>query len=308
MKFLAPLLLLVLVFAPDTFAQEKQNLRLRLSKGDVHDMVLTLDQTADQTLHETAIHTTQTISLGYTFRIEDVDDQGVATVSVRYNAVSFHSKSPAGELSYDSAQPGSYVPAVASGPAALVGQSYSLKVSASGSVVQVSGLDAVLKAATAKLSLPDGPARAAVESDLKQRLDEQNVKSGLSAVFAPFPNHPVAIGESWYRKSQLDLAIPLTVESTWTFARQEDATVSIDVVGRASTAPNSSIDLGRQSKMSYDLQGEVHGQVQLDAATGWPSGSTLTQTLCGNATVVSPGAPAQVVPITVQSTLKLEVK
>jgi hypothetical protein len=308
MKPLSLSFILLPLFATVATAQEKQSFRLRFNKGEVHEMMLTLDQAADQNLHDVKIHTTQTISVEYTFTVDDVDDQGIATVSVHYNSMSFHCKSPTGELSYDSTQSAGYVPAVASGLVALVGQGYSLKISAGGSVIQVSGLDALLKTALAKLSLPEGPARAAAELDLKQRLDEQNMKSSLSSVFAPFPNHPIAVGESWYSKTQLNLALPLTVETTWTFARQDNASPIIDVVGRAATAPDSSVDLGRQSKMTYDLQGELHGQIQIDATTGWPVHSTITQTLVGNATVLSPVAPTQVVPVTVQSTLKVEQK
>ncbi|HSZ58373.1 MAG TPA: DUF6263 family protein [Tepidisphaeraceae bacterium] len=307
MKFTAPFLALALL-APFACAQDKLDLRLRFSKGDVHDMVINLDQTIDQTIQNTRQQTTQSITIGYTFTVDDLDDQGTASISVRYKSVAVHSKSQAGEVNYDSTQPGTYVPSVVGNLAALVGQGYSMKIAPSGTVTQVSGLDALLKLVLGKLSIPEGPVRTAAELALKQRLDEQNVKASLASIFAPFPAEPVAIGQSWYHKTQLNLGFPLTVETTYTLKSRDNGMATVELVGRASTAPGSTIDLGQQSKMTYDLQGELHGQIQIQESTGWPWLATTTQTLTGNATVQSPIAPTQVVPITVESKLKTEQK
>jgi hypothetical protein len=307
MKFTAPFLAFALL-APFARAQDKLDLRLHFSKGDVHDMVITLDQTIDQTIQNTRQQTTQSITIGYTFTVDDVDDQGTASISVRYKSVAVHSKSQAGEVNYDSTQPGTYVPSVVGSLTALVGQGYSMKIAPSGTVTQVSGLDALLKLVLGKLSIPEGPVRTAAELALKQRLDEQNVKASLASIFAPFPAEPVAIGQSWYHKTQLNLGFPLTVETTYTLKSRDNGMATVELVGRASTAPGSTIDLGQQSKMTCDLQGELHGQIQIQESTGWPWLATTTQTLTGNATVQSPIAPTQVVPITVESKLKTEQK
>ena len=308
MKFTAPLLAVALL-APFARAQDKLDLRLHFSKGDVHDMVINLDQTIDQTIQNSGQQTTQNITIGYTFTVDDVDDQGTASISVRYNSVVVHSKSQAGEVNYDSTQPGTYVPSVVGGLAALVGQGYSMKIAPSGTVTQVSGLDALLKIVLAKLSIPEGPIRTAAELALKQRLDEQNVKASLASIFAPFPAEPVAIGQSWYHKTQLNLGFPLTVRNhvhaEVPRQRHGDRRAGRPCFHRAPAARSI---WASTSKMTYDLQGELHGQIQIQESTGWPWLATTTQTLTGNATVQSPIAPTQVVPITVESKLKTEQK
>lgn len=305
MKFTAALLTIAYL-APFATAQDKLDLRLRFNKGDVHEMTVNLDQTIEQTIQGSKQQTTQTVRVDYTFTVDNVDDQGTASVAVHYNSVALHSKSRAGEVNFDSAQPGSYIPSVAASLAALVGQGYSMKITSSGSIVQVSGLDALLQVLLAKLSIPEGPVRTAAELSLKERLDEQSVKATLASVFAPFPGDTVALGQSWYRKFQVNLGFPLTVETTYTLKSRDNGMATIELTGRASTASGNAIDLGQQAKMSYDLQGELHGQIEIQESTGWPWLATTTQTLTGNATVQSPIEPAQVLPITVDSKLKTE--
>jgi hypothetical protein len=305
MKSAAAILFLAL-FPSLARAQEKLDLRLRFTKGDVHEMTVALDQNIEQTIQDQKQLTTQTLKIDYTFTVDDVDEQGTASISVRYHAIAVRSKSGGGEVNYDSSQPGTYVPSALAGLAALVGQGYSMKITPAGSVTQVSGLDVLLKTVLAKLSIPEGPVRAAVELAIRQRLDEQNLKTAFSTIFAPFPDHPVAVGESWYHKSQLNVGFPLTVETTDTLKSRDSGMAMIELVGRASTTPGGAIDLGQQAKMNYDLQGELHGQIQIQESTGWPWLATTTQLLTGNATVQSPIAPAQVVPITVDSKLKME--
>src|SRR5579863_4567501 len=259
MKFIPPLVALLTLLGAAAQAQDKLDLRLHFNKGDVRQTNLTLDESIGQTVQDAQQRTMQSLSIGYSLTVDDLDAQGNAIVSIHYDSIAFHSKSPAGEVDYDSTKQAANIPPMVGGMAALLGQGYWAKISPAGNVEQVSGLDALLKTVSAKLNIPEGPARAAADKLLRQQLDEQNLKIQLQSMFAPLPDRPVAIGESWYRKTQLMSGIPLTLETTYTLKARESGIAIIELAGRASTPDHSAIDAGLM-KVTYDLHGEVHGQ------------------------------------------------
>src|SRR5689334_9964640 len=130
------MLVLGLVVAP-AGGQEKLALRLRLKKGDVHRINVTLDQTVQQDMQGLKQQQRQTIAITYTFSVNDVDQQGASTIAVKYESVVFHANTPGGNVDYDSANPPAQVPAMAGGFAGLVGQGYTMKIQPDGQVSEV---------------------------------------------------------------------------------------------------------------------------------------------------------------------------
>jgi hypothetical protein len=298
------LLMLMACAAHRAHAQDKLDLQLHLTKGDSRQVTVTLDQTIQQTVQSAAQTTTQSLSVTYTFAVKDVDAKGNATVSVRYDAVAFNATAPTGKIEYDSSKPASgQSPPMASGLAALVGQSYAMTVSPRGTITQVSGLPKMLDSVLARLNLPEGPLRTAAEKALRLQLSEPNLKQGLSDIFAPFPDHPVSVGESWTRARQVHQGFPMKLQTTYTLESRENGVARVKVAGKAATASNATLDLGPM-KMNYDLKGEQAGTMEIIESSGWTRQSELRQRLSGSATLRAPNADPQTVPVTIQSTVK----
>jgi hypothetical protein len=289
-------------------ADEKIDLRLRWSKGDTHHVSVSLDQTVDQVLGTAHQQTTQTVGVKYTFKVADLDAQGNATLSVQYDSVSFHARTPSGVIDYDPGKPANGpMPVTVSALAALVGQSYSVTVDPHGKVTQIIGLQKMLDAVLSHLNASDGVLRAALERTIRQQLSEPNLKQSLHDVFAPFPDHPVAIGESWTRALPVSMGFPMNLRTTYTLKSVEDGVASIAIAGKATTAPNAMLDMGAV-KMDYDLKGEQTGSLEITQSTGWTRSASLSQHLAGSATLRGPNADPQIVPMTIQSEVKCEEK
>lgn len=287
-------------------AEEKLDLRLHLSKGQRHHMSVTLDQTIDQTLGPAHQQTTQKVGVSYTFKVEDVDAQGNASVSVEYDSVSFHARTPSGAVDYDAGKPpNGPLPVPASALAALVGQSYSVTVDPHGNVTQVAGLSKMLNEVLAHLDMPDGVLRAAVERTIRQELSEPNLKQTLRDVFAPFPDGPVAVGQSWTRNASVMLGFPMSRQTTYTLAARENGIATISLAGKAATAPDAVVDLSGV-KMNYDLKGEQTGTLEIVESSGWTRAATVSQTLSGAATLRAPNTEPQTVPVTIRTDVKSE--
>jgi hypothetical protein len=286
-------------------AQEKFGPRLQFSRGDVHHVHVTFEQGIDQTVKDARQQTRQTIAVGYTLGVEEVDAQGTATLSVHYGSVAFHATTPGGPVDYDSANPPGQVPIMASGLAALVGQGYSIKINAQGNVTQVIGLQPMLDSLLAHLSIPAGVVRIAAEKGLRQQFEEQNLKQTLQNLFAPLPDHPIEIGESWSRATRSNLGIPLTIQSTYTLLSRQDGVATVEVTGKSMTEPDAAMELGPM-KLNYDVKGDQNGSLQIVESTGWTKSAEISQHLSGSATLRGPNTDPETVPLTVESKVKSE--
>jgi hypothetical protein len=297
--------LVLLVGTACARAADKLDLKLHLAKGDSRQMTVSLEQTIRQTVQNAAQETSQSLSVTYTFAVTDVDAKGNATVSVRYDAVAFHAHTPAGQVDFDSSKPAAagQSPPMASGLAALVGQSYAMTVTPQGTIAQVTGLPKMLESVLARLNLPDGPLRAAAENALRQQLSEAKLKQGLADLFAPFPDHPVAVGDSWTRTQQVNQGFPMKLQTTYTLESREDGVAHVKVSGRAATASNAAMDAG-PVKMTYELKGEQAGSLDIAESSGWTRQAELRLHLSGSATLRGPNADPQTVPVTIQSTVR----
>jgi hypothetical protein len=289
-------------------AEEKLDLHRKFVKGDVHHVSVTLDQTIDQTVREVAQQTKQTVVVTYSLTVEDANETGNATLSIHYDSVILRApKTPAGPVEYDSANPPGQVPEMASALAALVGQEYSFTLDRTGKVTQVRGAEKLLENVLHHLSIPAGATRIAAEKVLRQQLGEPELKQNLENLFAPLPDHPVAIGDSWSHTSQMNLGFPMSVQSTYTLQGREGGVAIIEVTGSAATLANPAMNLGTM-KMNYELKGEQSGSIRILEESGWTKAGEMSQHLNGSATLRGPNVDPQTVPVTIDSKMKVEEK
>jgi len=295
----------VLATTAAALSQEKVDLRPHFARDEVQSMTVTLEQTIDQTVQGKPEHLSQRITTGYTLKVENVDDHGQATVSLRYDSQAYHMTSGTTTIDFDSTDPSTLAPQVAAPLAALIGQTYTFTVSPEGHVTSVTGLEKLANQVVGKLTGVEGPARLATERVIRATLSETGVKATLQNLFAPFPDHPVAVGESWPHTTQLSTGIPINLETTCTLKSRDNGVATIEISGHYSTPANSTMELG-QTKFTCEFQGDTRGRIQVQESTGWTVGSTTTQSLAGTATIISTTGDAQSMPVKIDSTLKAE--
>lgn len=300
--------LVVSLLGTQSRGEEKLDLKMHWTKGDTHHVSVSLDQSIEQTLGDAQQQTNQTIGVTYDFTVTEVDPNGNATVSVRYDSVAFHAKTPSGVVDYDPTKPATGpMPVTVTALAALVGQSYAVTVDPRGRIVQVAGAQKMLDGILAHLNVSDGVLHVAVEKMIRQQLSEQNLKQSLRDVFAPFPNHPVAIGDSWTRKSIVTQGFAINVETTYVLKSHEDGIAVVSVAGKVATSAEAMMDLGAV-KMDYDLKGEQTGSLEIQESTGWARQASISQTLAGKAILRGPNVDRQIIPMTIRSQVKSEEK
>ena len=184
MKFLSAALLLVL------YPQDKLELRWKWQKGQelvYRSNSRTLMQFGGQPIDQ---------QMGYTLSMTatDVSESGEATILAKYHAVTAKGAGPGGEFDYDSERDKQ---APAEGPAAIqakmIGQSFTMKMTALGRVTEVTGYDKVLEAMLKGAGDEGGP----MKMRLKQLFNNDIFKGLMQRMAPPLPEGKVAKGDSW---------------------------------------------------------------------------------------------------------------
>lgn len=141
------------------------------------------------------------MAVTYLHSVTDVDAEGTATLRCAYEGIAAWSKGLQ-EYRYDSEKdkaspkdPGVRM------LSRLVGQSFTVKMSPSGRVVEVLGFDKILEAI-----VKDAPDEDAGRRALQQVFSNESTKSLMQQIYLPLPGKKVSPGDSW--SNELALQMP----------------------------------------------------------------------------------------------------
>ncbi len=140
-------------------------------------------------------------TIGQVFRgvVQDIAPDGSTTLEQVIESVAMTTTSPMGSITFDSANPppnrNSLDRRMADLMSAMIGEPFSVVMSAAGAVQKVEGFsrmfDKMLK------TVPQDPAGAATMDALKQSFSDEFLLNMMAQGFAQLPSRPVKVGESW---------------------------------------------------------------------------------------------------------------
>lgn len=282
-------------------------LKLRYTAHSVKNLRMVALQKIVQTIQGQEVAVNQTLGMGYRFSVLKVDEMGVASVKVAYRSILWKQESPLGTMEYDSEHPPAQIPPAALGYVGLVGQGFTMRVTADGQVREISGLDALYDHVLEKLNLPNDAAKAAAGKSVKEQFGEQSIKEMMGQMMNIYPGEPVRVGGSWQKRVALMRGFPMILDTLYTLTAHSQGTAHIKVHTDIKSNPEAKpLALGPM-KLSYVLTGQQGGELEIDEATGWTQHAAMTQKLSGTITTEgSPESPGQQTwPISIESKITI---
>ncbi|MFO7898326.1 MAG: DUF6263 family protein [Planctomycetota bacterium] len=291
---------------------KKVFLRLRLKRGQVYRVKTTMDQDITQKLpaqlggQKQEIE--QAMGMTYSFKVKDVDADGVMSCEVTYEAMQYKMKAPMMTVEYDSEDPPENVPMAARGFAAMVGQSFQAKFTPLGKTTELTGLDKIFDRVIEKMELPEGPMRKNIEKQLKTQFGDEAMKHTMARLTGLlFPEKAVGVGDSWKETVSVARPVALTMEQTMTLKKREEGVATVEVDTKVSPCPDAEPMKMGTVTMSYELKGTQTGTVTIDESTGWTTGGKLKQDLKGTMLMTGiPNAGELKIPMLMKSSVTLE--
>jgi len=281
-------------------------LQLKLGKGKTYYQRTVFEQRITQTVMGQEQVINQTVGTGMKLDVLDVDKQG--NMHIRYTFTWSASKQagPMGGIEYDSSKQAT-PPAGAEASAAILGQSYTIKVSPKGDVLDVNGIEQLREAVNKKL--PPGAEVSLATSPVALYLDKNNVKEMTESTLAIYPDKPVEQGESWSEKKTVTIGFGVIAESKWTLQKREGGVAVIAASASVRSDPNGPPMETQGMKMRFDLAGTQNGTVRVDEATGLILLDQSQQQLKGEIKLLAAAdaPPMMAIPVVFDTTSKLEM-
>ena len=280
-------------------------MQLKLAKGKTYYEKMTMDQHMTQTVMNMQQVIDQSMGTGRKLDVLDVDSQGNMRIRNTFTWAMSKRTGPMGNLDYDSSKQ-TTPPAGAEPFAALLGQSYVVKVTPKGEVLDVNGVEE-LQAAVRK-KLPPGAETDPAMGALSSYMDKKGIKEMTESTLGFYPDKPVEQGESWSKKRIVSPAFELTLDCKWTLQKREAGVATVATVTSIRSNPDKPMDAGGM-KMRFDLSGTQDGTVQVAEATGLVTQGQARQQLKGEIKVgdSAQGPPMMVIPVVFDTTIKLEM-
>lgn len=237
----------------------------------------------------------------------DVDSQGNMRIRYTYNGLRFRMANPMGSVDYDSARHSS-PPGGAEGFAALLGQSYTLRLSPTGKVLDVEGLDTL--AETVRKKLPPGANLSSPGDPLSPYLNEQALREMTEGVLAVYPDKPVAQGDSWTETKLITHGLPMASESRWTLKELQGGVATVDSTATLKSDPDAPPMDAEGMKAKIEMSGSQTGTIRIEQATGLIRSNKGRMELKGRIGIgVSAEGPFDMmtIPMTVQNSYTVEM-
>jgi len=275
-------------------------LEWKLAKGKTYYQRTMIDQQIAQTVMGQEQKIEQNMGIGLKLQVLDVDAQGNMRIQYTYLWTRLKQVNPMAQVDYDSSVK-SPVPAGAEGFAALIGQSYTVKMTPKGKVLDVNGVeqlrDAVLK------KLPAGADATMGMNPVAGYLDKGSLRQMTEAGMAIYPDKPVNAGDSWNKEMTMAVGFTMTIQSKWTLQKAEAGVATIGVAATIRSDPNAPpMDAGGM-KMRFALSGTQEGTIQVAEATGLITARKERTQLKGDiqAGASADAPPMMVIPMTIDT-------
>ena len=286
---------------------EKITLGFHLKTGQMFHLLTTTESILNQSIMGQEMNATSTAGMGYTYEVQQVADDGTATCKVTYNSVQMKMSMAGFDMEFDSAKPVAGASPLVKPFTALVGQSFTLRISPAGHVTDVQGTEAINEKMFKSLELPDESMRATVEKLAREQFGAESIGESMEqAIGGNFPDGPVDIGDSWVKRTSTARPYPMNLETKFTLKERKNGIAVIDVVSKISPNPAAKPMQVGPMTMTYAFTGERTGQLEIEEASGWTVGATYTQQMSG--TINAEGGPQGTMSIPISGTITTRIE
>jgi hypothetical protein len=296
------------VWTAESCAAEKLDLKLRLKPGQKYGVRLITELNRSETIEDRQEHESFMFNRGIGFDVKQVDANGVALIKVTFLTLKIDVIRAGGtHVEYDSTKQSvtddySEIPV---DEAAGIGESFVIKVTPKGKIIQLKGLEQMHERIIKKILNWDGKFLRMVPcsenetssisntdqqdirgwKDMSQKskerwkemrshnakanYSEKELKNMLSDVIMAFPDQSLAIGDAWTDKVKI-WTKNQEINGTYRLKDSKKGTIVIDLSAKrtAEEEPFSWVN-NEGRKVGFKLVGSCQGSLEIDEKSGW---------------------------------------
>lgn len=273
-SYCAALLLLI------STAQAQQKLQLNLKKGESYQQVTLNDASITQEILGQSMEITLGVSSSMSFTVLNVNRDGY-DMQVSFNYMKLSMGSLQSKMEFDSENPDED-DAFSQIMSGVVGESFNIKMSKSGKVLEISGIEAMWEKAFENQNI-SGAEKAEIITQLNQTYGSEAIKGNIEMVSAIFPENKVSKGDQWTNDVNINSGMKGLASTTYTYMGSEEDRHLISGSGEITTSEEGSKINTNGLELTMNLNGIMESEIAIDAATGWIVEATVNQKIDGTA-------------------------
>ncbi|MCX5973588.1 MAG: DUF6263 family protein [Coprothermobacterota bacterium] len=260
------------------------SIKLNLQQGETYGLKTTMTQTIHQTIESESQVITQTYKIGYFVNVTKVEPNGNIVARAQFSSVAMKMNAPGmGEIDYDSASTTTSTSpetqAIGAVFGAMVGKGFSMTITPTGAVQNVTGLEELVNSILDSLGL-SAEEYASSKQTLEQQFSAQAQQDAWSNSLDYLPSGPVSVGQSWKKQASLAQGFPILLDTSYRLKDLKGGIATIDVSSTIQSATDAGMDL-QGLGISYQLSGTQAGTIQVRLDTGWIGKASMQQSISG---------------------------
>ena len=282
-------------------------MKLRLKPRQKHRLRIISEDKVSMTMMEQRQDINSISTVGLEFEVEQIDANSIAWIKVTYLTLQEKAGSAAGQMEYDSTKPDAATDhAFAQTYSAMIGQSFVMKVTPDGKMIELQGIDEMYLGMAEKIvegedetirkrareRMADGAEERAErsienvnqkygsrknrEEAVKEMIKknplfaEEKIRGLVGNVIVPFPGGSAEIGDSWQGKAALPAGAPVDIDLTYTLKQKKQGVAVVGISSKIELVdePASTKD-SPLGATKASVTGSYEGSVQIDSGSGW---------------------------------------
>jgi hypothetical protein len=288
-------------------AAEKIQYRLKLQKAQRYYIRMITEGSTSYTIMGREQPMEEVVSFGYDFDVNEIDNDGNASVRCTFDWIKLRQKGPRGEVVYDSTQLFSPAAPAAKQFSQLLGGSFQIKTTPLGNIVQVKGLKRMF--ANIEKNLTRRQRQGPMLKGLKAQFTEKTIKQIFENHLAIYPKSAVGVGDSWRKTVVAPRGYPVIAENLWTLKERKNGIAIIENNATIKPDPNAKPTVRGDTKTSYKFEGKQNGLIEVIESTGLIRESKLNLELTGEMKVETTGkeTPERLIPVKIQNIVTFQM-
>ncbi len=262
--------------------QAQQKLQLNLKEGESYQQVTMNDASITQNIMGQELKITLGVSSSMTFTVLSARRDSY-DMNVSFNNMKMTMGSLQGNVEFNSENPDEN-DAFSQIMSGIIGQSFNIKMSRSGKILEISGIEAMWEAAFEEQSISESQ-KAQIMSQLNQTYGSDAIKGNIEMVTAIFPEEKVSPNDQWTNEIKINSGAKAIASNTYTYDGINNNLHQISGQGTISTAEEGSKINTNGMELTMNLNGTMQAAIAVDTSTGWIVEAKINQDIEGTASV-----------------------
>jgi len=271
---------------------EKVTLQLNLKQGDVFKLMTSTRQSIKQSVMGMATTIQQNNDMYLKQEVTKVNEKGDATLQVTYERiVSTTENAMTGKMTFDSDKDTVGEGEMAAAYKPLIGATFSYTLDKQGKVLAVEGMDALMDKVLAGAG--DELQSQTMKKTFEQMFGEESMTSMMQGMNAIYPTTQIGVGDTWGAENTLGGGMGMVLKNTFKLENIEADKSVVSMTGEISTDASSGIEISGIS-VSYSLEGNSEGTMEIDRKSGMVLNSKTTQKIKGSVKTMGMNVPMEI--------------